>query len=520
VSATPIALTAAGANEDGVTVTDGTATARYRADAVVVEGDTLTITAGGGQAAVVDGLLSAATGDEVAFDLSYTVNKLTSGNYTGLKVNVTETSVPGSANKLMDLQLGGTSFMQLMSTGQLQVAAAGAGLPIIASFTDDDTGITWAGSGDDILRVAAGGEEVMRVGPHDAANGSGEIDFCKLEFDPTLQNTVGDGWNALAVDVLAPGNGSGADQRMMDLRLAGTTVAAIDVQGALHVSDGYVTDPSLSFLSEPSTGFRWSGAGEMRGVCAGTDILVLTDAATASDPILELQDVGTTRITVQRDGTIEANGTLTAQGSVTTGSPAVDLTNANSFTGSSGLQVFAQVAGTVNQTGTAGYAGLVVNITETATGSGGRTGLLVQQGADIVFRVADDVVAVPLDGTKVAPALQVGNQAMGLYDGGTNILGIAVNSEAVLLDNTGTDPEFTPDVDNTWMCGTSSLRWKEINTVVSNVGDIELHGQTDDAHWTINEDRHGLYAHDRKTGRVFKIPLVEIDPSEAPDPVN
>src|SRR3989338_6602607 len=55
---------------------------------------------------------SAATGDEGAYDLAATINKATSGNYTGLKLNVTETLAPGSADKLLDLQVGGTSWLQ------------------------------------------------------------------------------------------------------------------------------------------------------------------------------------------------------------------------------------------------------------------------------------------------------------------------------------------------------------------------------------------------------------------------
>ena len=54
-----------------------------------------------------------ATGNEVAYDLAATINKATSGNYTGLKLNITETAAPGSADKLLDLLVGDTSRLQV-----------------------------------------------------------------------------------------------------------------------------------------------------------------------------------------------------------------------------------------------------------------------------------------------------------------------------------------------------------------------------------------------------------------------
>lgn len=53
--------------------------------------------------------LVAATGNEIGLDYALTVNKATSGNYTGIKLNVTETAAPGSDDRLLDLQVGGTS---------------------------------------------------------------------------------------------------------------------------------------------------------------------------------------------------------------------------------------------------------------------------------------------------------------------------------------------------------------------------------------------------------------------------
>ncbi|MFH0855786.1 MAG: hypothetical protein V1869_04695, partial [Candidatus Omnitrophota bacterium] len=56
---------------------------------------------------------NASTGDEVAYNFGATINKAVSGNYTGLKLDVTETSAPGLADKLLDLQVGGASRLQV-----------------------------------------------------------------------------------------------------------------------------------------------------------------------------------------------------------------------------------------------------------------------------------------------------------------------------------------------------------------------------------------------------------------------
>jgi hypothetical protein len=86
--------------------------------------------------------LDEATGDEVGFTLSPTVNKLTSGNYTAFEIDVTETAAPGAVDRLIDLKVGGTSLAGFTNSGQLW-------LDINQAF-GNTTGITW-GDGDTVL---------------------------------------------------------------------------------------------------------------------------------------------------------------------------------------------------------------------------------------------------------------------------------------------------------------------------------------------------------------------------------
>jgi len=69
-------------------------------------------------------VLDEATGDEVALDLSYTVNKA-AGNDTGLLINQTDTASPGTS-LLADFQVGGTSKFSLDNTGAITLTPNGS----------------------------------------------------------------------------------------------------------------------------------------------------------------------------------------------------------------------------------------------------------------------------------------------------------------------------------------------------------------------------------------------------------
>jgi hypothetical protein len=67
------------------------------------------------QTALITGLMNNATGDQVGWDMAVTVNKATSGNYTALRMFATETSAPGTDDRLLDL--GIASVGSKMSVG-------------------------------------------------------------------------------------------------------------------------------------------------------------------------------------------------------------------------------------------------------------------------------------------------------------------------------------------------------------------------------------------------------------------
>lgn len=106
--------------------------------------------------------LQAATGNEIAYDFQYTVNKATSGNDTGIVLNRIDTSSPGTS-LLFDWQVGGVSKASITALGGLNVSAGSPTAPAIEMGA--------AGSGDGIysstptlLNFSTGGVQRLQMG--------------------------------------------------------------------------------------------------------------------------------------------------------------------------------------------------------------------------------------------------------------------------------------------------------------------------------------------------------------------
>lgn len=77
--------------------------------------------------------LQAATGNEIALELDYTVNKASSGNDTGLLINMTDTASPGTS-LLIDAQVGGVSKFNVDNAGNITWGSANGIIANPASF--------------------------------------------------------------------------------------------------------------------------------------------------------------------------------------------------------------------------------------------------------------------------------------------------------------------------------------------------------------------------------------------------
>ena len=74
--------------------------------------------------------LDEATGDEAALSIEYTTNKATSGNDTGLKINMTDTASPGTS-KLLDLRHNDVRVFSVSEIGNTFAGGSITGLSVV-----------------------------------------------------------------------------------------------------------------------------------------------------------------------------------------------------------------------------------------------------------------------------------------------------------------------------------------------------------------------------------------------------
>lgn len=140
-------------------------------------------------------------------------------------------------------------------------------------------------------------------------------------------------------------------QAALDAKLA---LAGGTMSGALLMLDGVAATPAVSFSSDPDTGIYR----------AGTNSLVLIGGGATTPTKLTL-DTTTSAVTIERNGSsITTLLTVTSSG----------------LNASSGVQQGILINPTISQSGTAGYSALIINTTESSTGSGTRRLLDLQVG--------------------------------------------------------------------------------------------------------------------------------------------
>lgn len=138
-------------------------------------------------------------------------------------------------------------------------------------------------------------------------------------------------------------------------------------------------------------------------------------------------------------------------------------------------------------------------------------------GGSARMNIANGGLDVLVGGTAAAPSLEMNTGGVGLYVPAANQLGLAANSESVIVDNDAATPSFRPDADDVWTLGEASIRWANLFAVTTTVGDINLQSLHDNGSWTLNESRDGIFAHDRCTGKKYRVMLEEVD--DAPEPL-
>lgn len=236
------------------------------------------------QKIITTSTLDDATGDEAALTLNYTVNKLTSGNDTGLLINKTDTASPGTSY-LIDAQVGGTSRFQVVGDGaQVAVLTSSdaGGCQLTMNGTEVGGGEWRIGSGisspDEFnIYSATLGSSAVTInnsgaltvsGTHAASSGT----EYPLQVAPTINQSGTAGYTALDVNVVESATGSGT-KRLINLAISGTPQFYVQNNGtgyflgSLTVAGGTVSSDA--------------GAMTLKTLGAGNDMILQTNSATA-----------------------------------------------------------------------------------------------------------------------------------------------------------------------------------------------------------------------------------------------
>lgn len=267
----------------------------------------------------------------------------------------------------------------------------------------------------------------------------------------------------------------------------GSTSAGWD---QLFLNNGSASDPSIAFASDPDTGMYSPGTGQVALVTGGTARFDQTGSSEHQTRVL---------------------GGMTTEGTI--GDSALNLTNANDLTGSSGVQVLCSITGTINQSGTAGYTMLFINATETAAGSGDKVAILAQIAGTNRFRLTDTECDVRITGSAANPALEIDNDSKGLYSPASSELGFTASADAFIWDAAGGTTSLRPDTDNVYVLGEAALRWANIYVATTTVGDIRMHlpDKGPDSPFLILREGHAeLVVYDVQARKRYRVPLEEV----------
>lgn len=250
--------------------------------------------------------LNDATGNEVAFEISYTVNKATSGNDTGLLVNMTDTASPGTSY-LIDAQVGGTSKFSVSNEGLVTAnkITAGSGLAYDTTeglwFGDGDTGVYEAS--DDNLALDVAGVRNLNFRQFQIDGNSAYGPQINLSGATATFPT----WAFVSDDNTGIGR---ADADQLSLVAGGVegmrlTEAGSFVQNTMSGGTNTDTSGTINALAITPTYNQTSGT------AANTDLLInRTETAVGSGDqyLIDAQVGGASKFGVRRDGAVGIGG--------------------------------------------------------------------------------------------------------------------------------------------------------------------------------------------------------------------
>lgn len=234
---------------------------------VNVAGDTMTgplaISANTDNLAIdADVTLGAASGNEVAYELSYTTNKA-AGNDTGLLINMTDTASPGTSYPLQ-IKVGGSDKLTLTETGTLQAANR----VLAGSTVNANTGFAVGTSG--MWPIAQAGPLLLRTDlyGHGSAGGTGYIDARGILY-------LGDGTYSTTI---TPATGSIIAEGPVDLQSTLRVASTFTLVGAAYLASK-TADPCTAAPYGPGAIF-WNSTATAPCYCDGSSADLRMDGTT------------------------------------------------------------------------------------------------------------------------------------------------------------------------------------------------------------------------------------------------
>ena len=147
-----------------------------------------------------------------------------------------------------------------------------------------------------------------------------------------------------------------------------------------------------------------------------------------------------------------------------------------------------------------------VHSTGIALGAGSTIGAVT--GVTTYYGDGSQLSGITVDTTKI----ETGNTKVETIDTGSDGH-LKFTTEGTARSRIDVNGHFTPEADNTYDLGTSSLRWRDIYT-----GDLNLsnEGRTNDVdgtwgNYTIQEGENDLFLINRRNGKKYKFLLQEVD---------
>jgi len=290
--------------------------------------------------------------------------------YTALEVDVTETATDSGTNNLLDLQVGGSSKYEVNNFGSVFTSTSavryyGDSTSYFGAYTDAQKSFNLRQNED--ISTGNAINLLTRSGAYDLSASSGTQSFLNIEPDINQSGTAG--YTGILLDVTETGTGSGSNN-LISTKTGGTTKWRVDNSGNMfmHGSKIYMstTSGSAHILSQ-----------------GGDGINIRQNSDLASGDFMD----------------IDASADLTA---------------------SSGTQSFLKINPDINQSGTAGYNGILLDVTETGTGSGATNLIDLQVGSSSKFSVTNGGLMT------AASSLVTGSSNFGA----TNTTGVQINPYA------------------------------------------------------------------------------------------